>query len=101
MELRSGRSRAVAIAATGAVAVFGAVSIQGAHGDLLKGLENAARDTNAATDVWVSAAGNSNLLMTTPFAPTAAGQARKTAGRASRSASTAAACSTKATGASG
>ena len=42
MELRSGRSRAVAIAATGAIAVFGAVSIQGAHGDLLKGLENAA-----------------------------------------------------------
>jgi putative ABC transport system permease protein len=70
MELRSGRSRAVAIAATGAVAVFGAVSIQGAHGDLLKGLENAARDTNASTDVWVSAAGSSNLLMTTPFAPT-------------------------------
>jgi putative ABC transport system permease protein len=70
MELRSGRSRAVAIAATGAVAVFGAVSIQGAHGDLLKGLENAARDTNTSTDVWVTAAGSSNLLMTTPFAPT-------------------------------
>ncbi|HZL47956.1 MAG TPA: FtsX-like permease family protein [Solirubrobacteraceae bacterium] len=70
MELRSGRSRAVAIAATGAIAVFGAVSIQGAHGDLLKGLENAARDTNASTDVWVSAAGSSNLLMTTPFPPT-------------------------------
>ena len=47
MELRSGRRAAVAIAATGAVAVFGAVSIQGAHGDLLQGLENAARDTNA------------------------------------------------------
>jgi putative ABC transport system permease protein len=74
MELRSGRSRAVAIAATGAIAVFGAVSIQGAHGDLLKGLENAARDTNSATDVWVSAAGSSNLLMTTPFPPT--GQAK-------------------------
>jgi len=80
MELRSGRSRAVAIAATGAVAVFGAVSIQGAHGDLLKGLENAARDTNASTDVWVSAAGNSNLLMTTPFAPTAQGKLEKLPG---------------------
>jgi putative ABC transport system permease protein len=80
MELRSGRSRAVAIAATGAVAVFGAVSIQGAHGDLLKGLENAARDTNAATDVWVSAAGNSNLLMTTPFAPTQQGKIEKLGG---------------------
>ncbi len=42
MELRSGRSRAIAIAATGAIAVFGSVAIQGAHSDLLKGLENAA-----------------------------------------------------------
>ncbi|MGH2904007.1 MAG: FtsX-like permease family protein [Solirubrobacteraceae bacterium] len=83
MELRSGRSRAVAIAATGAVAVFGAVSIQGAHGDLLKGLENAARDTNAATDVWVSAAGSSNLLMTTPFAPTEQSKLEKLPGVAS------------------
>jgi putative ABC transport system permease protein len=80
MELRSGRSRAVAIAATGAIAVFGAVSIQGAHGDLLKGLENAARDTNASTDVWVSAAGSSNLLMTTPFHPTAQAQLEKLPG---------------------
>jgi putative ABC transport system permease protein len=74
MELRSGRSRAVAIAATGAIAVFGAVSIQGAHGDLLKGLENAAADTNAGTDVWVSAAGSSNLLMTAPFPASAQGK---------------------------
>ncbi len=80
MELRSGQSRAVAIAATGAIAVFGAVSIQGAHGDLLKGLENAARDTNASTDVWVSAAGSSNLLMTTPFHPTAQAQLEKLPG---------------------
>jgi putative ABC transport system permease protein len=80
MELRSGQSRAVAIAATGAIAVFGAVSIQGAHGDLLKGLENAARDTNASTDVWVSAAGSSNLLMTTPFSPAAQGKLEKLSG---------------------
>jgi putative ABC transport system permease protein len=80
MELRSGRSRAVAIAATGAIAVFGAVSIQGAHGDLLKGLENAARDTNASTDIWVSPAGSSNLLMTTPFEPTAQGKLEKLPG---------------------
>jgi len=67
MELRAGRSRAIAIAATGAVAVFGSVSIQGAHSDLLAGLYDAAADANAATDVWVSAAGSSNLLMTSPF----------------------------------
>jgi putative ABC transport system permease protein len=70
MELRAGRSRAIAIAATGAIAVFGSVSIQGAHSDLLKGLYNAASDVNASTDIWVSAAGGSNLLMTSPFAPT-------------------------------
>lgn len=67
MELRAGRARALAIAATGAIAVFGSVAIQGAHSDLLKGLDGASRDMNAATGVWVSAAGNSNLLMTDPF----------------------------------
>ncbi|MGA9314558.1 MAG: ABC transporter permease, partial [Solirubrobacteraceae bacterium] len=69
--LGAARARAVAIAATGAVAVFGSVAIQGAHGDLLRGLEGAARDTNAATDVWVSPGGSYNLLHTTPFAPNA------------------------------
>ena len=66
-ELRAGRSRAIAIAATGAVAVFGSVSIQGAHGDLQHGLENAARDVNAVTDIWVSPTGTFNLLMVQPF----------------------------------
>jgi putative ABC transport system permease protein len=70
MELRAGRARAVAIAATGAVAVFGSVAIEAAHGDLLHGLENAAHDMNAFTDEWVSPAGSYNLLKTTPFAPT-------------------------------
>jgi putative ABC transport system permease protein len=70
MELRAARARAVAIAATGAVAVFGSVAIQGAHGDLLAGLEDTARDMNASTDVWVSPAGSYNLLQTAPFEPT-------------------------------
>jgi putative ABC transport system permease protein len=69
MELSAARTRAVAIAATGAIAVFGSVAIQGAHGDLLAGLDNAARDMNAFTDVWVAPAGSYNLLMTAPFAP--------------------------------
>jgi putative ABC transport system permease protein len=71
MELRAGRTRALAISATGAIAVFGAVSIQAAHGDLLHGLENAAHDMNAFTDVWVSPAGSYNLLQTAPFTPPA------------------------------
>jgi putative ABC transport system permease protein len=67
MELSAARARAVAITATGAIAVFGSVAIQGAHGDLLAGLENAARDTNAFTDLWVAPTGSYNLLQTTPF----------------------------------
>jgi putative ABC transport system permease protein len=69
MELSAARARAVAIAATGAIAVFGSVAIQGAHGDLLAGLENAAHDMNAFTDVWVSPAGEYNLLKTAAFSP--------------------------------
>jgi putative ABC transport system permease protein len=69
MELSAARSRAVAIAATGAVAVFASVAIEGAHGDLLHGLEGAAHDLNAFTDVWVSPAGEYNLLKTSPFPP--------------------------------
>ncbi len=70
MELSAARSRAVGVAATGAVAVFGAVAIQGAHADLLNGLENAARDENAFTDLWVSPPGAYNLLRTAPFRAT-------------------------------
>jgi putative ABC transport system permease protein len=71
MELRAARSRALGVAATGAVAVFGAVAIQGAHADLLSGLQQASRDTNALTDLWVSPPGAYNLLRTAPFTPSA------------------------------
>jgi putative ABC transport system permease protein len=69
MELSAARSRAIGVAATGAIAVFGAVAIQGAHADLLQGLQNAARDENSFTDLWVSPPGAYNLLRTAPFAP--------------------------------
>ncbi len=69
MELSAARARAVAIAATGAVAVFGSVAIQGAHHDLLAGLDEATQDMNASADVWVAPAGGYNLMLTTPFAP--------------------------------
>jgi putative ABC transport system permease protein len=68
MELSAARARAIGVAATGAIAVFGAVAIQGAHADLLKGLENAAHDENAFTGLWVSPPGSYNLLRTAPFA---------------------------------
>ncbi len=71
MELSAGHARAMAIAATGAMAVFGSVAIQGARRDLLAGLRAAARETSATAQVWVAPTGSYNLLTITPFAPLA------------------------------
>ncbi len=71
MELGAARGRALAIAATGALAVFGSVAVHGAHDDLLAGLEQAARETNASADVWVTPAGSYDLFETAPFKPSA------------------------------
>jgi putative ABC transport system permease protein len=80
MELSAARARGIGVAATGAIAVFGAVAIQGAHADLLKGLENAAHDENAYTDLWVAPPGAYNLLRTTPFTATEQTQLAKLPG---------------------
>ena len=61
------RVRTLAVAATGAVAVFGSVALQGAHGDLLRGLDRTSQDVAAVGDVWAVAPGDANLLVTTPF----------------------------------
>lgn len=73
-ELRSPSTwaRTVAIASTGAVAVFGSVSIQGAHSDLQRGLDQTSHAVGGAADVWIFSRGQSNLLATTPFHATAA-----------------------------
>lgn len=68
MELRGTITRATALAATGALALFGTVAIQGAHADLLSGLDATAAGIMGRTDVWVTAPGDENLLLTTPFA---------------------------------
>jgi putative ABC transport system permease protein len=70
-ELRSSWTRTVGIAATGAIAVFGSVAIQGAHADLQRGLDGSASDISQAADVWAFPPGLNNLLATTPFRPTA------------------------------
>ncbi len=80
MELSAARARALAIAATGATAVFGSVAIQGAHHDLLGGLERATAEMNASTDVWVAPAGAYDLLDTTPFPPRRQAELRGLAG---------------------
>ena len=82
IELRTSatRTRSLAIAATGAIAVFGSVAIQGAHSNLQSGLDRTARDMNRVSDIWVSAAGSANTLGTTPFAIGSAARLRKLLG---------------------
>jgi putative ABC transport system permease protein len=59
--------RSLAVAATGAVAIFGSVALQGAHADLQRGLDRTTVDLSSIGDVWVVAPGSANLLATTPF----------------------------------
>ncbi len=61
------RVRSLAVAATGAIAVFGSVAMQGAQHNLQTGLDQAAEEWNRVTDIWVSPAGTANTLGTTPF----------------------------------
>jgi putative ABC transport system permease protein len=80
MELRAAGARAVAITATGAIAIFGSVAIRGAHDDLLKGLVGAEHDTSASTDVWVAPAGSYDLMSTAPFTPVDQGRLQRLPG---------------------
>jgi len=74
IELRSPKTRArsLAIAATGAIAVFGSVAIQGAHANLQNGLDRLVHQLSASADLWVTPSGTENLLATTPFPNTMA-----------------------------
>ena len=74
IELRSPntRARSIAIAATGAIAVFGSVAIQGAHANLQRGLDRLFHGVTAVTDLWVVPPGTQNLLATAPFRGTSA-----------------------------
>jgi putative ABC transport system permease protein len=82
VELRSSanQARSLAIAATGAIAVFGSVAIQGAQRNLQNGLNGTARDLNLVTDLWVSPAGAENTLGTMPFHDTSSGLLRRLPG---------------------
>jgi putative ABC transport system permease protein len=74
VELRSSktRTRSLAIAATGAVAVFGSVTIHGAHNNLQRGLDRLFHGVTAVTSLWVVPPGTQNLLATESFPATAA-----------------------------
>jgi len=69
-ELRSPStwSRTIAIAATGAIAVFGSVAIDGARRDLERGLDASARGIDSMAEIWVTPAAESDAFATTPFA---------------------------------
>jgi putative ABC transport system permease protein len=74
------RGLSLAIAATGAVAVFGSVAILGAQQNLEHGLDRTASEVNNVTSLWVSAAGVNNTLGTTAFPSTIAPNLRHAAG---------------------
>jgi putative ABC transport system permease protein len=59
--------RSLAVASTGALAVFGTVAVAGAQDNLQSGLNSASHEWNRAADIWVSPAGADNSLATTPF----------------------------------
>jgi putative ABC transport system permease protein len=65
---RTTLARSLAVASTGAVAVFASVALQGAHDDLIRGLDQTSRDVSSLGQVWARSPGDSNLLVTTPFA---------------------------------
>lgn len=68
-ELRSTGSRSVALATIAAIAVLGSTAIEGAHGDLMRGLDAGAHGLTAHTGLWVTASGAANNLATTAFSP--------------------------------
>jgi putative ABC transport system permease protein len=70
-ELRTTTTRSLALAATGALAVFGSVAVEGAHADLQRGLDIGAHQISAKADLWVMPRGNADVLATEPFRPRA------------------------------
>jgi putative ABC transport system permease protein len=57
------------LAATGALAVFGSVAVEGSHFDLQRGLDADAHAFNHRADVWIAPAGAANELATISFRP--------------------------------
>jgi putative ABC transport system permease protein len=66
-ELRSSWARTIGIAATGALAVFGTVALQGTHRNVLAGAYRSGHDVASPAAIWVLPPGISNLFDTTPF----------------------------------
>jgi putative ABC transport system permease protein len=69
LELRSGsaKMRTIALASTGAIAVFATVAIGGAHADLQRGLDAATAEYDGNGDIWATFPGTSSAFAVTPF----------------------------------
>lgn len=64
---RANRSRALAVAATGAIAVMSSVAIQGSRQDLQRGLDDSVRHVDTIADIWVAPRSVANTFATTAF----------------------------------
>ncbi|MGN6557999.1 MAG: FtsX-like permease family protein [Solirubrobacterales bacterium] len=63
----STRTRTVALAATGAVAVFAAAAIGGARGDLQRGLDRVSGNVDRGAEVWAAFRGPTDIFGATTF----------------------------------
>jgi putative ABC transport system permease protein len=72
LKTRRWRPRALAITATGAVAVFGATALQGARVNLQAGLDDLTAGLTETADVWASPRGAGSSIGTATFPPEAA-----------------------------
>lgn len=64
------RARAIAITSIGAIAVFGAASLQGARANLQAGLDGVSHGLDDTADIWVSPTGAGHIFGTAEFPPT-------------------------------
>jgi putative ABC transport system permease protein len=65
--LRATSIRSLGLAATGAVAVFGSVAIEGTHSDLVDGLGRNNAEYVSSADLWITTGGDENSLTTQSF----------------------------------
>lgn len=58
MELRATTTRSIALAGVGALAVYGSVAVEGAHHDLVRGLDQSFGQYLETADLWVTTGGD-------------------------------------------
>jgi putative ABC transport system permease protein len=61
--LRGTKLRSLALAGTGALALFGGIALGGARADLLHGVQRFARDYAAEADIWIGAPGDNQATV--------------------------------------